>query len=167
VATSGRKAKPVSQHKAEGTYRADRHGARAAQQAKAKPPTKLKPPAHLKGEARKMFVELVDRATAAGIELQGADSYVVEGAALAISRARAAGAALAEMKEPFYDSRYGKSMHPAVKLEKASWEAAYKALAMMGFSPTDRERLSGKGDDGDGEADIYEMRRPHVVDGGA
>lgn len=162
----GRPAKPVSKHKHEGTYRPDRHGARAEveeTQAKAKD-IPAKPPAHLNAETQAAWLEIREMALDVGVDIRAADTFVVEAAAVALVAARNAQATIDRIGSVYYESRYGISLHPAARERKSSWAAFHQSCSLLGLSPLDREKIAsgdgGADDDGEGLDNIYQLRRP-------
>lgn len=191
MAPRGRPPTPVSAHKRRGTYRKHRHEGRdpeAKQDPAEEPAEEDEPepepetpapavPAHLDAETGAAWLEVATAARGAGANVLGSDSMVIEAAAVMLTNARRARRVLAAIGSRYYESRYGTSLHPAVRDEKGSWEAFHKAASLLGLSPIDRERLAaigagtGGGLDenagGDPLDNLHQHRAPlKVVNGG-
>jgi len=115
----------------------------------------LQPPAGMSAAERRAWREVIGPLVAGGI-LDRADLSLVELAAQALARARAARALLNREGMTHLTSQ-GLSMHPAVTIEKGAL-AEYRQLALqLGIGPSGRARLgrpSGARPDGGMEGEI-------------
>ena len=130
----GRPPKPESAHKAEGTYRADRHGSRL----KAIESTDLKPPAHFNKAQIAKWNEVVNHLRQFDIlSDQDADSIATYVESVLIQR----DAFLLMQREGFLD---GEKTHPAFRVYR-DMEAVIKPLReQFGFTPRARQSIHVK-----------------------
>lgn len=137
AAPRGRPPKPTTRHKADGTYRKDRHNDRPARDLD---PDSVEPPDDFDDEQAAEFRSIVARLAAVGIVVKLSDAYTVERAALNLVTARRARRLLAESGR-YHEGQRGLTLHPAARDEKSAWEAFDSAATKLGLSPLDRERI--------------------------
>lgn len=130
----GRPPKPESQHKADGTYRPDRHGSRL----KATESANLKPPAHFNKQQIAKWNEVVEHLRQFEILAdQDSDSIATYVESVLIQR----DAFLMMQKEGFLD---GEKTHPAFRVYR-DMEAVIKPLReQFGFTPRARQSIHVK-----------------------
>lgn len=130
----GRPPKPESQHKADGTYRPDRHGSRL----KATESANLKPPSHFTKDQIQKWNEVVNHLRQFEILAdQDSDSIATYVESVLIQR----DAFLMMQKEGFLD---GEKTHPAFRVYR-DMEAVIKPLReQFGFTPRARQSIHVK-----------------------
>lgn len=135
MARTGRPRKPTEQHKAQGTYRADRHG-EAAGDLPYEPGIPV-PPKGMRLKYRKVWDELTGQMADAGI-LCVADASTVEGAVSALVRAREARQKIDKDGAYITSKANGVTAHPAVGVERQAMQQALTFLRELGLTPSSR-----------------------------
>lgn len=146
--------KPIGRHLAEGTYNATRHGGRVCDE-----PEAIAAPPWMDDEERETFDDIVGRLIAARVGIVQADAFSLERATVALVNARRARTLLRE-EGRYTEGRSGSTvMHPAVRDERAAWDAFARSASALGLTPLDRERLDRSGSDDEEEDPLDELDR--------
>lgn len=102
--------------------------------------TTLATPSHLADGATEVWNELIPQLAAVGL-LDGVDGILLEALCTHVARAREA-ALIIEQDGMFQATkRGGLTLHPAVRVERESWEAARKLGESFALTPVARTRL--------------------------
>lgn len=134
----GRQPKPLEEHRREGTFEKSRHGKRVVSLGGRKKPTK---PPHLSSHQAKAWKVLVADLWDTGT-LDHADAGILEAAAVFWGRAREAREILADPGNSIViQGKLGSVVHPAVKIERESWDKFRQVAEQLGLSPSARARL--------------------------
>lgn len=142
----GRPPKPTATHKAKGSYRADRHGARLAEASSGIP----KCPAHLTGDHRKAWNSIVAQAQQVNGLVTLADATALETCAIALSRFWESRRAVDRLRGKWIvDASHGPRVRPEVAEERAAETRLVAALNRFGLSPQARAAMRLPEDHGD------------------
>lgn len=140
---TGRPRKAVELHRADGTYRKDRHGDGAPLVVGGR--GEIQPPPGMDPEIVKVFATL---AAASGSILDTADAPMVEAAATLLHRARVAGEDIAK-RGLLVLGRFDQVVeNPSVKQERDALAAFRQYAEQLGIGPSARARLAGLGTEG-------------------
>ena len=129
--------KPIAQHKADGTFRADRHGKRAAVEVGGG--EVLKAPATLHKSMRPMWRRVV--ATLDPSWLAGADVWLLAGLVEALHFQQEAAGKLAALGTVVKTANGDVHRNPYFMIWRQSLEVVRTLSSKLGLSPLDRARL--------------------------
>lgn len=130
-------AKPVSQHKADGTYRADRHSKRARVERKAR--ADLRVPATLPARWRPLWRKVLPTLEASW--LAPSDAWQLAGLVEALAMQAEAAAKVAELGTVVKNASGHLVRNPWFGVWRAATETIRTLSAKLGLSPLDRARL--------------------------